>query len=66
MSTQLSDGDSSYNAMNLELKKRFSGNMQSFAMHHLVALDPDSSDLQTLLKPQNNRKLHSRAFGLAL
>ncbi|CAN5398297.1 hypothetical protein BH10ACI2_BH10ACI2_02140 [soil metagenome] len=54
VNAQLSDGNSSYNAMNVEFKKRFSSNLQfqmSYTWSH--SLD-DSSDLQTLLKPQDN------------
>ena len=52
---QLSDGNSNYNAMNLELKKRFSNNFQFLASYTWSHSIDDSSDLQTLLKPQNNR-----------
>lgn len=55
VSAQLSDGNSNYNALNLELKKRFTENFQflaSYAWSHSI---DDSSDLQTLLKPQDNR-----------
>jgi len=51
---QLSDGRSSYNAMNLEWKKRFSTNMQFLASYTWSHSIDDSSDLQTLLKPQDN------------
>ena len=51
---QLSDGRSSYNAMNLEWKKRFSANMQFLASYTWSHSIDDSSDLQTLLKPQDN------------
>jgi len=54
VSAQLSDGNSSYNAMNVELKKRFSSNMQFLATYTWSHSIDDSSDLQTLLKPQNN------------
>lgn len=54
VSAQLSDGNSSYNAMNLELKKRFSSNVQFLASYTWAHSIDDSSDLQTLLKPQNN------------
>ena len=54
VNAQLSDGNSSYNAMNLELKKRFSNNVQFFATYTLSHTIDDSSDLQTLLKPQDN------------
>ena len=54
VSAQLSDGNSYYNAMNVELKKRFSSNMQFLASYTWSHSIDDSSDLQTLLKPQNN------------
>jgi Carboxypeptidase regulatory-like domain/TonB dependent receptor len=59
VSAQLSDGNSNYNAMNLELKKRFSRNFQfltSYTWSHSI---DDSSDLQTLLKPQDNRNFRA-------
>lgn len=55
VSAQLSDGNSYYNAMNLELKKRFSNRIQFLASYTWSHSIDDSSDLQTLLKPQNNR-----------
>ena len=54
VNAQLSDGNSSYNAMNLELKKRFSNNIQFLASYTWSHSIDDSSDLQTLLKPQDN------------
>ena len=54
VSAQLSDGNSYYNAMNLELKKRFSNNIQFLASYTWSHAIDDSSDLQTLLKPQDN------------
>ena len=54
VNAQLSDGTSSYNAMNIEWKKRFSTNIQflvSYTWSHSI---DESSDLQTLLKPQDN------------
>lgn len=54
VNAQLSDGNSSYNALNLELKKRFSNNIQFLANYTWSHSIDDSSDLQTLLKPQNN------------
>lgn len=54
VNAQMSDGRSSYNAMNLELKKRFSNNMQFFISYTWSHSIDDSSDLQTLLKPQDN------------
>ena len=54
VSAQLSDGNSSYHAMNLEVKRRFSTNMQFLASYTWSHSIDDSSDLQTLLKPQDN------------
>jgi hypothetical protein len=54
VNSQLSDGNSTYNALNLELKKRFANNMQFFATYTWSHSIDDSSDLQTLLKPQDN------------
>jgi len=54
VSAQLSDGNSFYNAMNLEWKKRYSNNMQFLATYTWSHSIDDSSDLQTLLKPQDN------------
>ncbi|MEP6786939.1 MAG: TonB-dependent receptor [Acidobacteriota bacterium] len=54
VNSQLSDGNSSYNAMNIELKKRFSNNMLFYATYTWSHSIDDSSDLQTLLKPQDN------------
>ena len=59
VSAQLSDGNSSYNAMNLELKKRFSNNFQFLASYTWSHSIDDSSDLQTLLKPQDNRNFRA-------
>jgi hypothetical protein len=56
---QLSDGNSNYNAMNLEVKKRFSRNTQFLASYTWSHSIDDSSDLQTLLKPQNNRNFRA-------
>jgi hypothetical protein len=54
VNAQLSDGRSSYNALNLEWKKRFSTNVQFLASYTWSHSIDDSSDLQTLLKPQDN------------
>ncbi|MDM7921195.1 MAG: TonB-dependent receptor [Pyrinomonadaceae bacterium] len=54
VNAQMSDGNSSYNALNLEWKKRFSNNVQFFATYTWSHSIDDSSDLQTLLKPQDN------------
>ncbi len=55
VSAQLSDGNSNYNALNLEAKRRFSNNFQFLASYTWSHSIDDSSDLQTLLKPLNNR-----------
>jgi Carboxypeptidase regulatory-like domain/TonB dependent receptor len=59
VSAQLSDSNSSYNAMTLELRKRFSNNFQFLASYTWSHAIDESSDLQTLLKPQNNRNLRA-------
>lgn len=54
---QSSSGTSTYNALNVEMKKAFSHNFQflmSYSYSHSI---DDSSDLQTLLLPQDNRNL---------
>jgi hypothetical protein len=56
---QLSDGNSNYNALNLELKRRFSNNFQFVASYTWSHSLDDSSDLQTLLKPQDNRNFRA-------
>jgi hypothetical protein len=53
VNAQLSDGNSEYNAMNVELKHRFANNIQflmSYTWSHSI---DDSSDLQTLLIAQD-------------
>ncbi|HUQ32221.1 MAG TPA: TonB-dependent receptor [Pyrinomonadaceae bacterium] len=59
VSAQLSDGNSNYNAMNLEVKRRFSNNFQFLASYTLSHSIDDSSDLQTLLKPQDNNNFRA-------
>lgn len=54
VNAQKSDGNSSYNALNIELKKRFSNSFQMYATYTWSHSIDDSSDLQTLLKPQDN------------
>lgn len=54
VNAQLSDANSSYNALNVELKKRFASGMQFFATYTWSHSIDYSSDLQTLLKPQDN------------
>lgn len=55
INAQVSDGNSTYNAMNIDLKKRFSHNFQFLASYTWSHAIDDSSDLQTLLLPQDNR-----------
>ncbi len=59
VSAQLSDGNSQYRALNIEVKKRFSNSMQFLASYTLSKSMDDSSDLQTLLKPQDNRNFRA-------
>ncbi len=59
VSAQLSDGNSNYNAMTLELKRRFSNNFQFLASYTWSHSIDDSSDLQTLLKPQDNNNFRA-------
>lgn len=56
---QISDGNSNYNAMNLELKRRFSHNFQFLASYTWSHSIDDSSDLQTLLLPQDNNNFRA-------
>jgi hypothetical protein len=53
VNAQVSDGNSEYNALNVELKRRFSNNFQFLAAYTWSHSIDDSSDLQTLLLPQN-------------
>lgn len=57
VNAQSSIGNSIYNALNVDLKKRFSGNTQFLASYTWSHSIDDSSDLQTLLKPMDNRNL---------
>jgi hypothetical protein len=56
---QVSDGNSSYNAMSLEARRRFSNNFQFLASYTWSHSIDDSSDLQTLLLPQDNRNFRA-------
>ncbi len=55
VNAQVSDGNSFYNAMNLEIKKRFSNNIQFLGTYTWSHSIDDSSDLQTLLLPQDTQ-----------
>ncbi|HEX9961742.1 MAG TPA: TonB-dependent receptor, partial [Pyrinomonadaceae bacterium] len=58
INAQVSDGNSEYNALNVELKRRFANNFTFLASYTLSKSIDDSSDLQTLLiaqDPQNFR-----------
>ena len=55
INAQTSDGNSTYNALNVDVKKRFSNNFQFLASYTWSHSIDDSSDLQTLLLPQDNR-----------
>ena len=66
VNAQLSDGYSSYNALNVELKKRFSNDIQFFATYTWSHSIDDSSDLQTLLKPQDNTNFRAERGRFAL
>lgn len=59
VNAQSSDGNSLYNALNVDLKRRFANNFQfltSYTWSHSI---DDSSDLQTLLLPQDNRNFRA-------
>ncbi len=55
VNAQTSDGNSNYHALNADLKKRFSNHFQFLASYTWSHSIDDSSDLQTLLLPQDNR-----------
>ncbi|MDX6560110.1 MAG: hypothetical protein QOF72_3159 [Blastocatellia bacterium] len=59
INAQVSDGNSNYNAMTLDLKKRFTRNFQFLASYTWSHSIDDSSDLQTLLLPQDNRNFRA-------
>lgn len=59
VNAQVSDGNSSYNAMNMELKRRFSNNVTFLASYTWSHSIDDSSDLQTLLIPQDVRNFRA-------
>ncbi|HEY0078215.1 MAG TPA: TonB-dependent receptor [Pyrinomonadaceae bacterium] len=59
VNTQVSDGNSVYHAGNFELKRRFANNFQFLASYTWSHAIDDSSDLQTLLLPQDNRNFRA-------
>lgn len=59
INAQSSDGNSVYHAFNADLKKRFSNNFQFLASYTWSHSIDDSSDLQTLLLPQDNRNIRA-------
>lgn len=59
VNAQTSDGNSTYHALNVDLKRRFSNNFQFLASYTWSHSIDDSSDLQTLLLPQDNRNFRA-------
>ncbi|MCY7377208.1 MAG: TonB-dependent receptor [Pyrinomonadaceae bacterium] len=59
VNAQSSDGNSNYNALNLELKRRFANNLTFLASYTFSKSIDDSSDLQTLLIPQDPRNFRA-------
>ncbi len=57
VNAQSSIGNSVYHALNVELRKRYSRNFQFLASYTWSHSIDDSSDLQTLLKPQDSRNV---------
>ncbi len=65
VNAQVSDGNSVYHAGNFELKKRFSNNFQFLGSYTWSKSIDDSSDLQTLLLPQDaNNLANDRSLSL--
>jgi hypothetical protein len=65
VNAQVSNGSSEYNAGTFELRRRFADNYQFLASYTFSKAIDDSSDLQTLLLPQDNRNLEAeRALSL--
>lgn len=56
VNAQISDGNSEYNAMNVEVKRRFANNFTFQAAYTWSHSIDDSSDLQTLLIAQDPRR----------
>jgi hypothetical protein len=59
VNAQSSSGTSNYHALNVDVKKRFNQNFQFLASYTWSHSIDDSSDLQTLLLPQDNRNLRA-------
>ncbi len=59
VNAQVSDGNSIYHAANFELKRRFANNFQFLASYTWSHSIDDSSDLQTLLLPQDAGNLRA-------
>ncbi len=65
VNAQASDGNSNYNALNLEVNRRFANNLTFLASYTFSKSIDDSSDLQTLLIPQDPRNFRAeRALSL--
>jgi hypothetical protein len=65
VNAQVSDGNSNYNALNLELRRRYANNFTFLASYTFSKSIDDSSDLQTLLIPQDPRNFRAeRALSL--
>lgn len=58
VNAQVSDGNSSYNALNVELKRRFANNFTFLGSYTWAHSIDDSSDLQTLLLPQDPNRFN--------
>ena len=59
VNAQVSDGNSIYNALNIELRRRYANNFQFLASYTLSHTQDDSSDLQTLLIPQDTENFRA-------
>ncbi|HSS19760.1 MAG TPA: TonB-dependent receptor [Pyrinomonadaceae bacterium] len=59
VNAQTSDGNSVYHALNVDMKRRFANNFQFLASYTWSHSIDDSSDLQTLLLPQDNRNFRA-------
>ncbi|MEP6924790.1 MAG: carboxypeptidase regulatory-like domain-containing protein [Pyrinomonadaceae bacterium] len=59
VNVQSSDGNSEYNAMTVDVKRRFANNFTFLASYTFSKSIDDSSDLQTLLLPQDNRNFRA-------